>query len=447
MSSSSFWLTACKASEGRPLEIRLKAMYAGNIATVRLARVTVVAVVSVDVTVAAAAAAAVAQYDDDATAAAGICLVALCHNTEQVTAYCLSALASSTMFYLWWRMGREDRQRAWRLYGWYCGLMMCGSCFGAVAWASNMMVMEDVMSSGASSISSSRSSWLGVHIVTYAIEFLCLSAAKLLVLDRMLEFAAPAGASVWRHWGSVGLVVIAVVVLCNLTGLAACVGAAILQKKNHDAFSTAMSYAAANSTAKASEYFADAIKEGIAFHITYTVQKICEVVALMLIITAFLSAGALCARRIGVALRRLLAAITIRTFYNQSQAESPVLSDAMDMGKALRLKTLGIAAVVFAAFLLRSVLSIMFAVSSAYFSAEEQPISKCPGVESFCDACYEFHFLIANWMFFTPEFRPTVVLISSPLVLVVVLWSMTTKSIWQRMKLGRQEQAPGRSHF
>ena len=48
------------------------------------------------------------------------------------------------MLYLWRRMGQQDRTRSWRLYGWYCGLMLCGSCFGAVAWASNIEVMEDV---------------------------------------------------------------------------------------------------------------------------------------------------------------------------------------------------------------------------------------------------------------------------------------------------------------
>ena len=62
----------------------------------------------------------------------------------QVTAYCASALASGTLFYLWRRMGQQDRMRAWRLYGWYCGLMLCGSCFGAVAWAAIMMSLVNV---------------------------------------------------------------------------------------------------------------------------------------------------------------------------------------------------------------------------------------------------------------------------------------------------------------
>jgi len=52
----------------------------------------------------------------------------------QVAAFCVSAVVSGTMFLRWWRMELEDRPRVWELYGWFSGLMLCGSCFGAVAW-------------------------------------------------------------------------------------------------------------------------------------------------------------------------------------------------------------------------------------------------------------------------------------------------------------------------
>ncbi len=34
---------------------------------------------------------------------------------------------------------------AWRLYGWFCGLMLCGSCFGAIAWTSWMQLVVNVI--------------------------------------------------------------------------------------------------------------------------------------------------------------------------------------------------------------------------------------------------------------------------------------------------------------
>ena len=35
-------------------------------------------------------------------------------------------------------MDGEGRRGVWRLYGWFSGLMLCGSCFGAVAWGARM---------------------------------------------------------------------------------------------------------------------------------------------------------------------------------------------------------------------------------------------------------------------------------------------------------------------
>jgi hypothetical protein len=44
-------------------------------------------------------------------------------------------------------------------------------------------------------------------------------------------------------------------------------------------------------------------------------------------------------------------------------------------------------------------------------------------------------------MFRTPEFRVTMVVVSSPIALIVALWGMTSTSIWQRMKANHREWA------
>ena len=108
------------------------------------------------------------------------------------------------MFYRWRRMEEEDRGRVWRLYGWFTALMACGSCVGAVAWAANMMLLENLFKGGhprehlltaaqKSLLLANGYSWRAAFTVTYAVEFMCLSAAKLMVLDRVAVFAAPQG--------------------------------------------------------------------------------------------------------------------------------------------------------------------------------------------------------------------------------------------------------------
>ena len=97
-------------------------------------------------------------------------------------------------------MEEEDRGRVWRLYGWFTALMACGSCVGAVAWAARMMSLANSLKANTSptlaqvaSFAALAYSWYSAFLVTYAVEFLCLSAAKLMVLDRMSVFAAPQG--------------------------------------------------------------------------------------------------------------------------------------------------------------------------------------------------------------------------------------------------------------
>lgn len=112
------------------------------------------------------------------------------------------------MLYRWWNLGDDDRQIVWRLYGWYSGLMMCGSCVGAVTWAAWMMfLVNDFKSVQKTTPSQSlflfsvSNSWRAVFAVTYAIEFLCLSVAKLIVLEILIVCQTSQLASVFRSTG------------------------------------------------------------------------------------------------------------------------------------------------------------------------------------------------------------------------------------------------------
>ena len=141
------------------------------------------------------------------------------------------------MLYLWWRMDEEGRRRVWSLYGRFCGLMVCGSCFGAVTWAARMMHLENGFNGNDAfsrrdfvqqwSLLALTNSWAAVFYVTYAVEFLCLSAAKLMVLDRMSTYAAGQDEGSRKRWAAGGRMVMAAVVLGNSVGLAANVAAAV----------------------------------------------------------------------------------------------------------------------------------------------------------------------------------------------------------------------------
>jgi hypothetical protein len=333
------------------------------------------------------------------------------------------------MLYLWWRMAGEERRRVWSLYGWFCGLMVCGSCFGAVTWTARMMnleyffISEDALSRGDRVqqtwliVLSHR--WAAVFFVMYTIEFLCLSAARLMVLDRMSDFAAGQDEGTRKRWAAGGRVVMAAVVLGNAVGLVANVVAAVHAQKAADAASTASALFAANSTQAALVSFSLYQSEVQLASSTSAVQLFCEVAVLLLIVAAFVVTGVSCAR---VVSSRLLAV--------------DAASASAATGRELRWQMVVTTAVVFVAFVIRSVQSTINAVSRQL----QNRANPCPEGTSLCDStCFNVFTHIFWWIIFTPEFQVTVVLVSSPLTLLVALWGMTSRQTLQAMRSNQQD--------
>ena len=336
------------------------------------------------------------------------------------------------MFYLWRRMGEEDRGRVWRLYGWFTALMTCGSCFGAVARTAQMMFTVNYFrASVSSSINSNEHfvalaySWLPSFVVTYAVEFLCMCAAKLMVLDRMATFAAPEDPRLQTRWAAAGRVVMAAVVLGNAVGLAANVAAAVHYQEAANAKGAASAYFAMNSTKLGTQFKTLGREEMARAGSIESVQFICEVAVLLLIVVAFVVVGLLCAR-------------ILRSRFKPGGVDAGYDAFMATVGSKLRLQMAGTTALVFVTFLLRAVFSTMQLVAWLWRDIEKQ----CAGVFSGCDAsCYNVYQHISTWMLYTPEFQQVIILISSPLAQLAALWSMTPTAALQLNRSSRQDTA------
>ena len=317
-------------------------------------------------------------------------------------------------------MEEEHRQRVWVLYGWFSGLMCVGSVFGAVTWAFWMQFLVANFTAGTPGLSPAESSslnaqafyWNAAFYVTYAIEFLCLSVAKLLVLHRMADFAVPKSDGLSRRLAVGGRVVMAAVVVGNVVGLCGNVAAAVLSKQTGDLYNAAGAAFAANSTEAAKAFVVQANQKDAVANDAASVQQFCEVAVLLIIILAFAVVGIASARRVSSALRDM----------NDEHGAA---------GRQLRRQIVGTAAFVFVTFLLRAVFSTMNALSSALQNFDADCPTNC-GIP-----CNNVWTLIQNWLQFTPEFQLTVVLISSPLALLFALWGMTDKRTLQHMRAGR----------
>ena len=316
-------------------------------------------------------------------------------------------------------MEEEDRRQVWELYGWFSGLMWLGSVFGAVAWGAWMQFLVATFNTGTpgltiaqfESLAAQGQYWTAAFLVTYAMEFLCLSVAKLLVLDCMADFELAKGGGMKRLVGVGGRVVMVVVVVGNAAGLCGNVAAAVYFKEAGDLYMAASSAYAANNTDAGVKFANLALqKSSVAFEAA-SVQQFCEVAVLLIIILAFAVVGIACARRVSSALRNM----------NDARRDGAG-------GRRLRRRIVGTAAFVFATFLLRAVFSTMNALANAL----QNDAAGCADV---CDpSCFNVWALVQVWLACTPEFQLTVMLISSPLSLLVALWGMTSKRALQAMK-------------
>jgi hypothetical protein len=336
------------------------------------------------------------------------------------------------MFLRWRQMQEEDRSRVWLLYGWFSGLMFLGSVFGAVTWGAWMQFLVALFKSSSSSVPPAQYAslnaqgqyWACVFFVTYAIEFMCLSVAKLLVLDRMADFLNLAkGDGMRRRLAVGGRVVMAAVVVGNVVGLCGNIAAAAFAKESGDLYTAATSAFAANATDVANHAVFQAKQKLVPIDDASAAQQYCEVAVLLIVILEFAVVGGACARRLSSALHNM----------NDWAA-----------GRQLRRQILGTVSFVLVTFLLRAVFSTMNAVSDVLQAA----VGDCAAVDaSVCDPqCYNVWYLMQFWLDYTPEFQLMVELISTPLALLVALWGMTSERMLQLMKSGRGQGAATDEH-
>lgn len=134
--------------------------------------------------------------------------------------------------------------------------------------------------------------------------------------------------------------------------------------------------------------------------ISLAAQSLGESVALVAIIVAFAASAVLCARRF--------------------EASQLSLSSAH-----LKLQILATSAVVFATFLFR----VAFAALNTYalYYAIGEARSSDGSCAQPCASCHSTPYVINRFLYFCPELRAAVVLLSSPVTLLVACWGMTSQ--------------------
>ena len=349
----------------------------------------------------------------------------------QVAAYCVSAVGSGTLLVRWWRLEEDDRRRMWLLYGWFSGLMCVGSVFGAFAWAFWLQFLSAVFSGHTPGFSSmqklsllvEKRNWEAAFVIPSAIDFVCLSVAKLMVLERMADFAVAKKDGMWRRVAVGGQVVMAAVFVGNAVIFCSSIAASIFIRQSASFYSASSDAYVANNTADYIKLAQQALQKDSTGLIAESVQQFSEVIVLVIIIFAFAVVGIAGARRVNSALRNM----------NDEHGAA---------GRQLRRQIVGTTAFVFVTFLLRAVFTSMYALARALQNSDAACAAAYQGP---CDStCYNQWRLMENWIIFTPEYQSMVVLISSPVAMIVALWGMTSKRALELMKSSGEQSAAAR---
>jgi hypothetical protein len=268
--------------------------------------------------------------------------------------------------------------------------------------------------------------------ILYSIDFLCLSATKLMVFDRMREFALPLNKPALRVRHAVS----SIVILFCLTGVSSSIAAATYRTRASlmaARASTALSEAV--NPKRVSEKIREALLLVNATNLIIndadridSAQEFSEAIVLLVFVVSFLFVGILCARRVGIVLR------------------SRLISDTFSASaKRLHKQIVFTAAVVFLTFLPRATFSTMKAIGGLLQNLASGLCWTSPcSVVAFrkvsairiqdCIEPYNQYAHMALFLEYTPEFQQLVSLISSSLAQGVALWGMTSERMLEAMR-------------
>jgi hypothetical protein len=262
--------------------------------------------------------------------------------------------------------------------------------------------------------------WAAVFYLLYPFELSFVVSAQLLVLHRLQKLSM-IGSSRQRVWSICRRVFLAAVITFNTIGALGNVVAAVYFIQSADLDSQAAYAWASNSSTIASNLEGRARLRKSSAGAIAALQRFCEMIVLLLIITAFLFVGINSSRIITSALRKLIfaeqkASSLIGIAGTKSRQ---IIFQASAEGRLLQRKIAVTFMFVFATLFLRSVFSIMFAVALAF-----QDIGKgC--AKNICDSCYNTYSHMTFWILYIPVFQQSFMLIASPLSLLVALWGMS----------------------
>lgn len=261
--------------------------------------------------------------------------------------------------------------------------------------------------------------WLIAVALTYPVTFCCIFAAKLLVLDRMIDFTQPEQNDTVHHWRLFGRILLGIGSVGSIIGFCTNIAASAIFEQGAEEFLKART---SGDVFRSRQDALDKAQNGTKFFFGFLLF---EAIMLLLAFGAFSVAGTISARRVHNALKSAASEIQSSLKISLTSLKSDKregIDRAVTSGRRLKRQIIGTCAVVFFSFLLRAVFCTMMAVAVV----GQVSSAHCEGSVGRCDACYNVYSHLLVYLLYTPQLFFSVVFISQPLALLVLLWGMTS---------------------
>ncbi len=342
-----------------------------------------------------------------------------------IVSFALSASVSFLKFIGWFRTSLEERKALWRLFGYFTACCFAANFFGALAFLANAQMLDNffraynvqgISMGDKMSFKAISNYWETVHFLCYSIEFLFLSCAMLMVLNRMLEFSLRV-MHVSNHDSgrlrpmAINKAVIYAVTLINIVGFIGNIVTTAFNFTSAELYLMSAANFNSNQNVTALEIMQRASIDNDKAQQAASVQQFCEVASLIIIIVSFAGTGIYCISSVASVKNDALISSTV------TQSMHPKL---MNSFQRLKIRIFGTVFAVFLSFLARACFSILNAVAASGVKRGDNP--DCDLCDDTCLSVYD---LIYVWLGYTPQFQLSMEFLSCPLASLIALWGMT----------------------
>jgi hypothetical protein len=399
----------------------------------------------------------------------------------QISLQCIGAIASGIMFLLWYRLQDADKRNFWSLYGWFTGFLCAGSIFGCIAECAQLAYARSVVEFSESESESNHlssnyrpadalfwqaeaSKWESVAEPPDALQMFLISVPLLMVLDRLMHMAFSTSGSLSSTWVMAKRVSVGIVFGLHTVSICCSAASSFYSSQEVPILLDLRAAFLANDTATRTALDDRFYRATLRTNYVQSVMLLSQASSFLFMIALFAVVFVVCFRRIkevrrfaiqkhgtsmqpmqqmpnsyepsardGESIVIAVGSSSNRASTSHDAKKQKAFAQLLSFIKEVESQIVITVAVVF-------IMLVWIAICLLLDGITESATDICNSANqefvagAFCNPCENSYALIQDWLLLSPEFTVLSTYIPAQLALLVALWGMTSKAMFQSMK-------------